>query len=155
MRYQTSSHTVIFSSAALGVFDKYRQRRCWQCEAGGQLFARVKGRTWTIEVATGPRSSDFRSRFLFRPNRREEQSEIDCYFKSGLHFVGDWHTHPEDKPSPSSDDSKSIANIVRESTYHCDGLLLCIVGRNEQQESIWLSFHKRDGSIERATLVHD
>lgn len=151
--FKTPSHTIVFSKDALETFAKFRQRRCWHREAGGQLFARVTGKSWLIETVTGPRVSDLRSRFLFKPNRREEQAEINRYFESQLHFVGDWHTHPEDEPKPSADDTRSIANIVRESTYQINGLLLCIVGRARGPRSIWLSFHRRDGTIEVAELV--
>src|SRR3954447_17810996 len=92
--------TVVISPRVLEHVSRFRQTSCWKREAGGQLFARIGLDEWTIEEATGPRRSDFRTRFGFRPNRRAEQGEIEHWFGQGLHYVGDWHTHPE--PSPAA-----------------------------------------------------
>jgi integrative and conjugative element protein (TIGR02256 family) len=131
---------------ALATFDAHRQRRFYQREAGGQLFARVRDDEWAIVAATGPRSRDRRARFSFRPHRASEQEEIFQHHALGLDYVGDWHTHPEDVPTPSPDDLSSIAEVVRRSTHHLPGFLLVIVGRLSFPEGLWASFHSVDGA---------
>lgn len=64
----------------------------------------------------------------------------------GLDYVGDWHTHPEDVPTPSSDDLLSIAEVVRRSTHHLPGFLLLIVGRKPFPNGLWASFHALGGT---------
>ncbi|MGA7998426.1 MAG: hypothetical protein WCA28_26485 [Bradyrhizobium sp.] len=59
----------------VATFDAHRQRRLYQREAGGQLFARVWDDEWEIVSATGPRSRDRRGRFSFWPHRASEQEE--------------------------------------------------------------------------------
>ena len=70
-----SGQRLVFSSAVLEHFAKYRQRRLRQREAGGQLFARLTLPDIIVEEATGPRLSDWRTRTTYRPNRRAEQRE--------------------------------------------------------------------------------
>jgi integrative and conjugative element protein (TIGR02256 family) len=131
---------------ALATFDAHRQRRFYQREAGGQLFARVRDDDWEIVAATGPRSRDCRGRFSFWPHRASEQEEIFQHHEQGLDYVGDWHTHPEDVPTPSSDDLSSIAEVVRRSKHHLPGFLLLIVGRKPFPGGLWASFHSVEGS---------
>jgi integrative and conjugative element protein (TIGR02256 family) len=126
---------------ALATFEAHRQRRFFHREAGGQLFARVRGSEWEITTATGPKPRDRRSRFSFRPHRPSEQEEIFEHHVRGLDYVGDWHTHPEDAPSPSPDDLTSITEVVRRSTHHLPGFLLLIVGRKPFPGGLWASFH--------------
>lgn len=133
--------TVQFSPNVLKVFDAHRQTGWFSREAGGQLFADVKDDVWRVVAATGPRSADRRGRFHFWPDRKAEQREIDQYFATGFQYVGDWHTHPEKAPTPSSDDIFSIENVVRESTIYTSGLLLCIVGLAPFPAGLHVSFH--------------
>ncbi|NTE35225.1 Mov34/MPN/PAD-1 family protein [Agrobacterium tumefaciens] len=137
---------------ALETMMSHRQNGFFSSEAGGQMFARLSPGKWRIEVATGLRRGDRRGRFHFWPNRKAEQDEINTYFKQGLDFVGDWHTHPESRPSPSNADYRSVANVVRESTHELPGMLMCIVGREDPPEGLWMSFHLRDGRV--ATVQH-
>lgn len=132
---------VRFEPAALKIFDAYRQRGWFKREAGGQLFAEIRGDVWHVVAATGPRAADRRGRFHFWPDRKAEQREIDQHFSAGLEYIGDWHTHPEQVPTPSRDDIISIKNVVRESTLHTPGLLLCIVGLATFPTGLYVSFH--------------
>jgi integrative and conjugative element protein (TIGR02256 family) len=144
---------VKIATQALATFDANRQMRFYQREAGGQLFARVRGDDWEIVTATGPRSRDRRGRFSFWPHRASEQKEIFEHHALGLDYVGDWHTHPEDAPTPSPDDLTSIAEVVRQSTHHLPGFLLLIVGRKPFPQGLWGSFHATGGMSKPADNV--
>lgn len=138
--------SVVIRAHALATFEAHRQRRFFQREAGGQLFARVRDDDWEIVAATGPRSRDRRGRFSFWPHRASEQEEIFQHHALGLDYVGDWHTHPEDIPTPSTDDLTSIGEVVRRSTHHLPGFLLLIVGRRPFPKGLWASFHTLGGT---------
>ncbi|WP_334151201.1 Mov34/MPN/PAD-1 family protein [Hyphomicrobium sp.] len=138
-----------FSSEVLQHFQKNKQDAFWKSEAGGQLFARINGKSWEIIKATGPRRSDYRRRFHFFPSRKDDQAEINISFSDGLHYVGDWHTHPEDSPTPSSLDLSSMVDLVKSSKHQLPGFLMVIVGTIDTQDGLWVSFHARDGSTER------
>lgn len=107
---------IVFTPHVLEVMSSYKQTGLLKREAGGQLFAEFQNGSMMITEATIPRKKDLRSRFGFLPHRPSEQLEIHKkYIEAGLHFVGDWHTHPEATPSPSSTDISSVANMVNTS----------------------------------------
>jgi integrative and conjugative element protein (TIGR02256 family) len=130
---------------------RYRQTACWKREAGGQLFARVNGDEWLVKEATGPRRVDIRSRFGFLPNRRAEQREIDEHFSLGLHYVGDWHTHPEPMPKPSATDLSSMQEMVAASGHELVGFLMLIIGTEQGSNGVWTSVHYANGRWQQLT----
>lgn len=62
-------------------------------------------------------------------------------FEQGFHFVGDWHTHPEAVPSPSSMDLNSIGECVRRSRHGFSGFFLVILGTQVPPAGLHVSFH--------------
>jgi integrative and conjugative element protein (TIGR02256 family) len=148
LRYQLPGDVgeVLLSASALAHFRKRRQLKCLSKEAGGQLFAdlSIPGRITVLE-ATGPRSTDRCSVFSYRPDRTAERLEIADRYKRGLHFVGDWHTHREDNPRPSSTDIRSMAEMFRESGHSFPGFLMVIVGRKDGPEALYVSYHSGHG----------
>jgi len=120
--------TIVFSDDVIEHMMKNRQKGIWQTEAGGQLFARLTPFEVYVVDVTGPRRSDKRTRTSYVPDRKAEQREIDERFRSGLIYVGDWHTHPEVNPRPSKRDIRSISECFRKSQHALSGFLLVIVG---------------------------
>ena len=125
----------------LNHFAKHQQNTESSYEAGGQLFARFVGNQVRIEKATGPRPADRRSRFLFIPDRRQEQQEIDEMHRKGLHFVGDWHTHPQPTASPSYSDLRSIKDVFSRSKHNLNGFVMIIVGSDDFPAALHISLH--------------
>lgn len=124
----TSGQSLVIDAPVLAHFERHRQARWWHREAGGQLFARLEQAVVTVVEATGPRRGDRRTRHSYEPDRRLEQVEIDDRHRRGLHFVGDWRTHPEPVPRPSDIDLQSISDGFARSTHALNGFLLVIVG---------------------------
>ena len=141
----TDKLRIEISSEVIDFLDKHAQRTWNSREAGGQLFATIKDLNWTIIRATGPHTNDVRSRFGFLLRRHEAQVEINLFFKEGLHYVGDWHTHPETTPKPSQQDCRSMQNLVSKSQYELPGLLMLIVGNSGVANDWWLSVHTLKG----------
>lgn len=131
----------------LATFASNSQMRRNSAEAGGQLFARINGQDILLELATGPRRTDSRSRYFYQPDRRAEQKEINQLHREGLLFVGDWHTHPEPIPNPSQQDLVSIRDSVTKSTHHLKGFLLIIVGTATIPETLWVGLHNATESL--------
>jgi integrative and conjugative element protein (TIGR02256 family) len=138
-----SGQVLVFTDEVLALFARYRQRRWWQREAGGQLFARFEGPRILVAAATTPGRTDLRSRFSFKPDRRREQRDILRHHAEGLHFVGDWHTHPEPVPTISPDDAESFADIVRRSHHELNGFVLVIVGTDAPPVGLSVSVFDR------------
>lgn len=137
----TSGQTVVFSSSILKHFEQVRQIRTSQPEAGGQLFAKLSAGDILIQRATGPRPSDRRARMRFMPDRRREQEEIVLMHKDGLHYVGDWHTHPDAYPAPSTVDVDSIRECVLRSRHELNGFLMVVVGTGPLPQALHISIH--------------
>lgn len=133
-----SGQRLVFSQQPIARFTASRQLGRGDREAGGQLFARADGKDIRVVEATGLRPSDRRSRFSFRPDRKAEQVEIADRHSKGFHFVGDWHTHPEDIPTPSPQDVQSLAEMFRRSTHRLNGMLMVIVGRRSAPEGLFV-----------------
>lgn len=81
-----------------------------------------------------------RSRYGRRPDRRAEQREIADRHARGLHFVGDWHTHPVDLPIPSGSDEVSVREAFVQSGHMLNGFLLIVTGRLPAPEglAVWI-----------------
>jgi integrative and conjugative element protein (TIGR02256 family) len=125
----------------LNHFAEYQQKDVDSLEARGQLFARFSDHEIKIISVTGPRPADHRSRYLYLPNRREEHREIDEMHRKGLHFVGDWHTHPEDVLAPSPSDIRTIKEAVAKSRHHLHGLLMIVVGSGDFPTGLHVSLN--------------
>lgn len=136
-----SGELVIVTDAVLEHLQHYQQLRKRDTEAGGQLFGRIHDKTITIDEATGPRRSDLRFRYSYIPDRKAEQREIDDRFPSGLHFIGDWHTHPEPMPHPSGTDLNNMRECVKKSRRAVSGFLLFIVGTASLPSGLHASLH--------------
>ncbi len=140
-----SGQTIRLTPALIAKFMRHRQRFRWQREAGGQLFARITGPLIEIVEATGPRPTDQRGRYHYHPDKWAEQHEIDDRFTGGLHFVGDWHTHAQRQPEPSSTDLRSIAEMVQRSRHDLNGFVLVVLGTADPPEGLYLAVH--DGVV--------
>jgi integrative and conjugative element protein (TIGR02256 family) len=125
-----SGQRLVFSSSVLKRFAKHRQLRWWHREAGGQLFARLALPEIHVEESTGPRRSDRRTRHSYWPNRPAEQREIANRHWHGLHFIGDWHTHPEAVPTLSRQDAATMCDLAVQSHHALNAFVLVIVGND-------------------------
>jgi len=137
-RIGTSGQTLVFSPSVLDHFYMNRQNRFWHRESGGLLFAKLSPNIVDVSSVTGPRPTDRRSRWRYFPDRRAEQDEIDFFHPLGQHFVGFWHTHPEDRPAPSRIDEESLSESVRLSDHQLNGFVQVIVGRNNFPEGLFV-----------------
>lgn len=127
-RLGNSGQRLVFTDRVLDHFACNRQTAGNPKEAGGQLFALFEDDVIQIVLATGPRPTDKRGPTSYVPDRRAERAEIEYHFARGLHFVGDWHTHPERIPSPSAVDKRNMQDCYRRSIHRLNFFVLVIVG---------------------------
>ena len=127
-----------------GVLEHFRlNRQTDGPEVGGQLFGTYEDDRICVKFATGPRTMDKKMRFLFTPSRRLERREIFAFFKKGLHYLGDWHTHPEIKPTPSQIDLDSMQECFTKSRHEHHAFIMVIVG-NGSNDNHWLCVSLHD-----------
>lgn len=123
-----SESVVIFESKVVSTLWSHRQDGGKGPEAGGQIFAEFNGSTIRVVHASVPGGNDRRWWSRFIPDRLREQREIYQQYQAGLHFVGDWHTHPQEMPSPSHTDVESLQDCFRKSKHQLNALLMVIIG---------------------------
>lgn len=126
---------------------RYQQHSPTSTEAGGQLFGTVTSVEVRVVAAAGPYRRDERGRTHHRSDERAAQKVIRDQANSGLLFLGEWHTHPEDFPKPSGSDERALASMVDKSTLNTDAPILLIVGKLNPPAGIYLGTYQ-DGKIE-------
>lgn len=142
-----SQQCLIISDAVLEHFHHHRQARFWHREAGGHLFGAVDGDFIEIVAASGPQRGDLRRRFSFAFRRKSAQELIDEQFAQNRHYIGDWHTHPQDRPTPSGIDLSTMQSRFRESHHGLRGMIFCIVGRLDFPEGLCVMVQTKDTLI--------
>ena len=140
-----SGQILIFPKTTIGHLERHRQLCPNSRESGGQLFARFEGKAIWIERATGPRRTDRRTRTTFAPNRGAERREIKRLFKEGLHYVGDWHTHPEPSPYPSQIDIYNFMEMFRESRHKLASFVAVVLGTASLPDGLFVGLCDESG----------
>ncbi|MDP2560765.1 Mov34/MPN/PAD-1 family protein [Psychrobium sp. 1_MG-2023] len=100
---------ILIQNGVLQALESHRQLKLKQAESGGILIGEYRGEHINIVEATEPSRGDRRSRYrFFRRSERHQTLATKAWNESGTTktFIGDWHTHAEDHPSPSSIDTK-------------------------------------------------
>jgi len=97
-------------------------------EAGGILLGYRRGQHLEVLEATVPQAKDIRKRARFyRSDTGHQTIATDRWRQSDgyIHYLGEWHTHPESEPTPSSFDRREWIKLSRRQPHP---LLFIIVG---------------------------
>lgn len=134
------SPEVIISQKAHNLMLRHRQLDS-DTESGGILIGHYYPNAHTLHicVASRPCNQDRRGRYFFHRDAAHATKVARRYWaQSGgaLHYLGEWHTHPEPNPSPSFVDRLSMRGLLKNSTVVSSGLVLVIVG----QGGTWAGF---------------
>jgi len=98
-----SERLVYFAPPVLEVFERYIQGEN-DAEAGGILLGHVRGMHLEILEATEPAPTDRRFKYFFERMIAGHQAISERRWRDSnglIRYVGEWHTHPEDSPTPS------------------------------------------------------
>lgn len=108
---------------------RYRQSESQDTEAGGILLGYRRDPHLEILLATEPGPRDIRRRTFFERCDPSHQLlatrawEADAY----MHYLGEWHTHPESSPTPSALDRREWSALGRR--WSDESLVMIIVGQ--------------------------
>lgn len=134
-----------FTPEVVGVLSKYAQAKVNSKEAGGMLFARFADGLISIDHVTTPSPFDIRSRFAFRPSLAHQRDMILKQFSKGLHFIGEWHTHPQHRPHPSQQDILTARACLVESDHELNAFVVVVLGSNASIADAWVGIvHEED-----------
>lgn len=124
---------VIFEPQVLAVFWKYRQRYFCQPEGGGILLGRRRGRHLEVLAATEPSPHDKRFTYFFaREAVGHAEAAVQAWIRGGnqVDYLGEWHTHPQAIPTPSSIDRAEWRKLLQQRS-DMTTLLTVVVGTKE------------------------
>nr|WP_240635385.1 Mov34/MPN/PAD-1 family protein [Lysobacter enzymogenes] len=111
---------------------RYRQLRDADCEAGGLLLGSVHGCHMLITDATVPTRFDKRFRFFFERMESVHRLVASTMWRQSkglIRYLGEWHTHPQDQPSPSGTDILEWRDLAKK-RRDFRPMLAVIVGRD-------------------------
>lgn len=120
-----------FSDDVCGVFERSVQVGELP-ESGGVLLGSVHERGLLVTMATTPTHLDRQLRYLFERLPFGHRAVAKRLWRSTggtTRYIGEWHTHPQDIPTPSAIDLKEwrkLANVRADKRP----LLAVIVGRH-------------------------
>lgn len=119
---------VIFSRFAAKTILRYIQNDNTKPESGGLLLGYRHGNNFEIIKVTEPQSKDIQRKTYFE---RNDSNHLSIFFRINKHsnkkisFLGEWHTHPESNPIPSSLDLNEWQKTKDNNT---ESLVFCILG---------------------------
>lgn len=149
-----SSQSIVIAQQVVDHMAKHRQLSWYSREAGGQLFGSINASEVVVSAATGPYRGDQRSRSSYRSNAKAAQRAIDQHAQSGLYYLGEWHTHPEEHPKASTADRDAITRLRSASETRSSTLMMLIQGKADGATGLALYSFGLDG-LTRWTVFHD
>ena len=128
--------TVSIAAEAAALMWSHAQTDGASLEAGGILLGRLIAECddVVVDLALPPSPDDRATRFRFFRARGAANLAIRAHWErsSGTRiYLGEWHSHPEDRPTPSCLDLHNWNRILSKSVFEQDSLFFIIVGRVE------------------------
>ncbi len=141
---------VVIAPPVLDKFASYVQGKN-KYEAGGILLGYRRGDHFEVIHATEPSEIDKRSRFHFvREAKYHSEIASKLWAKSNgtINYIGEWHTHPEETPTPSSLDINEWKKLTMKSSDQ-NPFVMTIVGAKE----LWTGLSHPNGLIKKLIEV--
>jgi integrative and conjugative element protein (TIGR02256 family) len=111
----------------------YKQDESHKLESGGVLLGRFikDSKNIIIDRITVPMIGDKQERTRFKRNEKTHQRIIDAAWRNTngtCNYLGEWHTHPENHPSPSKIDKESWKKKLGGDSFSSRYLYFIIIG---------------------------
>lgn len=142
IKLQESDFSVEFDDDALESFKQYQQKN-GEFESGGILVGEVylrKNKVIVRQIIVSKKAK--RSLFGVNVDKVEMQYELEkirINTNYQYYYIGDWHTHPEQHPTPSIVDNISYKKTVRKAVLQTNFVVFLIVGNGDDVlDSLWL-----------------
>lgn len=139
---------------------KYKQIDIKDREAGGILIGRkmLDSNNYIIDICTEPQKYDKRERYSFLRSKKIHQEILDeLWEESGAtkSYLGEWHTHPENDPTPSSKDLIEWKKLLFNQTKEVEFLFFIIVGIKNIRVYRGVTFSGEIKSLERLKVDYE
>lgn len=152
--FTDSNKELIILGRIIDSFRKYILPPLNANESGGVLLGYIYGDHDRIVKTSNPSVYDSWSPLTFNRSKDYAQKQINrCWQKSGgyMNYLGEWHTHPEKNPTPSSQDKSMIKDIVKHNKMQIDYAYLIIVGSNLD---LWIGKQTKKGLVVLKKVLH-
>lgn len=126
--------SVYIQDSVINIIESFKQKNMKDQEAGGILLGQVVGSNIYILKVTIPNIFDKSSRCSFVCDKNAAQLIIHYEFLNSdkkTIYIGEWHTHPEDRPFPSGVDRGMIKHQFIKNKLNEPFLILIIQGLTE------------------------
>ena len=144
---------ISFFKEVLAIFEKYVQYDIRSLESGGIITGKLYENSIKITNCSEPSNFDNQSRYNFTRSSKSAQYFLNERFHlSGGEeiYLGEWHTHPENIPSPSQTDIKSFKRTLTRNNLYSDIHLMIIVGI----EGVYIGIYYRSILKREHTIVY-
>lgn len=126
---------VIIADEVLNIWRKYQQVDIKDNEACGILIGgyNEKQNKIFIDLCTEPQKSDLRKRTFFTLKDPFHQKRVNDIFISSQEtqfYLGTWHSHPENYPSPSGIDLQDWKKCIKRNSQN-KFMVFAIIGLKE------------------------
>jgi hypothetical protein len=151
VRFKLLDYFININENTLKIINEYIQDSNVKPESGGILLGQLKGHNIYVQKVTIPNKFDSSTRYTFIRAKEIAQIILDYEVvnsQNTITYLGEWHTHPENTPTPSQQDKRMINEQFKLGTFNVPFLLLLIRGI----ESIGL-FGLKDGKLHQAIVI--
>lgn len=144
--------SIVICGNVLNKMSKYIQWKGQDPESGGILTGEVHEKKIVIIDCSEPNGDDKQSRYNFLRSKKGAQFFLNDKFsksKGREVYLGEWHTHPENLPTPSNIDIVNFQESVKVSFINSENLLMIIVGL----KGVYLRVYRK-GQFKNKYLFH-
>ncbi|UGS88497.1 Mov34/MPN/PAD-1 family protein (plasmid) [Ralstonia wenshanensis] len=105
---------ILIEPSVLAALMLFRQTSVAAPESGGILLGYRRGMHLHVSTMTTPQPGDTQHRYGFQRQAQQHQKIALEQWKAEhetMDYIGEWHTHPETNPTPSSIDTREWRKI--------------------------------------------
>lgn len=131
MELQVGPYYLVLHAQPLEILERFTQYNRKAPESGGIILGKLINGQINILKLSVPTPLDRASRMNFERSKIGAQIIIDYEFYNSngqLTYLGEWHTHPEEHPTPSSTDLQMLRDQFKNNKLTTDFLVLLIKG---------------------------
>lgn len=146
MNFKFEHIDITLSKELFKIFAEYIQDDEKKKEAGGILTGLLYDDKIEICNCSIPSQHDKRSRYNFNRSKITAQNFlIDRFTESNGKeiYLGEWHTHPEKYPNPSSCDITNFKKTIKTNKFYSNFFFMIIMGTKE----LYLAIYNKNGKV--------
>ncbi|ROH97913.1 Mov34/MPN/PAD-1 family protein [Chryseobacterium daecheongense] len=146
MNFKFENIKITIDESLLDIFNEYIQDDQKKNEAGGILTGLIYKDMVEVCNCSVPSSHDRRSRYNFVRSKIAAQEFLINRFKisDGREiYLGEWHTHPEQYPTPSYCDIVSFKKTIKTNKFYSELFFMIIVGT----KGYYLAIYNKKGKV--------